>query len=184
MRKTFRFDDVSINSDMHLLSWQHAIIRKHYPDAEIIMGVSPCVHNDVGERVFPSILNAFSDYRRFYMPDRVGIPDNIPKDKNTVMAGHGLIHVDHRLLHHSAQELSILLSCSLIDAYTFIPPFNKWNKDTESICKENGITLVKFEDGWLSMEHNKNIAIHNLWYVHSRALTGEQFDEWMIDKYL
>jgi hypothetical protein len=60
----------------------------------------------------------------------------------------------------------------------FIPPFNKWNKDTDDICKEHGIELIKFEDGWLSMEHNKFNDIHNKWYLHAREFTFDNFKKW------
>ena len=94
------------------------------------------------------------------------------------MASHGLIHVDHRLMTKEAQELSILTSASLVKANVFIPPFNKWNKDTESICDEHGIELIKFEDGWLCMEYNSYDDNHDKWYLHAREFSIEKFKKY------
>ena len=74
--------------------------------------------------------------------------------------------------------MSILISASLVKSKIFIPPFNKWNKDTDEICKEHGIELIKFEDGWLSMEHNKFNESHDKWYLHAREFTFDNFKNW------
>ena len=76
------------------------------------------------------------------------------------------------------QEMSILISCSLVKAKVFIPPFNKWNIFTENICKEHDIDLVKFEDGWKCMEYNKYNGEQKLWYLHHREFTLNTFKEW------
>ena len=94
------------------------------------------------------------------------------------MASHGLVHVDHRLLDKSSQEMSILISSSLVNANIFIPPFNKWNKLTEEVCIENGIELIKFEDGWLCMEYNSYDDSHDKWYLHAREFTFDNFKKW------
>ena len=153
-----------------------------FPDCVVLYGVSPLVHdmsyekNDVEkQRIFPRILNALSDYKNFYKVDMAGLPEFHPK---ATLAAHGLIHVDHRLLPKSVQEISILISASLVKSKIFIPPFNKWNKDTEEICDEHGIELVKFEDGWLSMEHNNFSDIHNKWYLHAREFEYDDFVKW------
>jgi len=181
MKYTFRFDDVCINSDMNLTHSITELLLNKFEDCDIIYGVSPLVHfmgfgtSITEQRVFPKELNAISDYRNYYHVNNLGIPIMTLMAKR---AGHGLIHVDHRLLHKSAQELSIVASCSLVNAKIFIPPFNKWNKDTEEVCKENGIELIKFEDGWLSMEHNKFNPKHEKWYLHAREWTLEKIKAW------
>ena len=78
------------------------------------------------------------------------------------------MHVDHRLLHPAAQEMSIVTSCRLIGADVFIPPFNKWNEYTEEICADRQITLVKFEDGWRGCEHEVWDVRYKLWFLQSR----------------
>jgi hypothetical protein len=177
---TFRFDDVCINADMLLIQRMTDYLFDELPQCKVIYGVSPLVHQCgtdpvKKQRVFPEIYNALSDYRNFYKVEKAGIPQI---DSRVRKAGHGLIHVDHRLLTKEVQELSILASCTLVKADMFIPPFNKWNRDTEAICDEHEIKLVKFEDGWLSMEHNDSNHHHELWYLHSREWTFEKFVAW------
>ncbi len=171
----FRFDDVSGNSNMKTIYSIADLLWDKFPECIIICGMSPITHVSCGERVFPSILNARSDYREFYEVDCC----EIPKFSGALFAGHGLIHMDHRLLDYQAQEMSILVSCSLAKGKIFIPPFNKWNELTEQICKENEIELIKFEDGWKSAEHNTFDATHKLWYLHPYAWTVDKFKEWL-----
>lgn len=178
---TFRFDDVCINANMDTVNQMTNLLFEKFPSCKVLWGISPLVHDmtkyrgKATERIFPEILNAHSDYRLFFNVNKVGIPD---LHKNIVPAGHGLIHVDHRLLTKEQQEMSIIISCSLVQAKTFIPPFNKWNKNTDEICKEHGIELIKFEDGWKCMEYNKFDVNHTLWYLHHREFTISKFDEW------
>lgn len=174
IKYTFRFDDVCVNSDLRLLQNITDFLFEKF-DCEVIYGISPLVHKSEDQRVFPKILNAYSDYKGYYCVDALGVPEI---DKRVKAAGHGLVHVDHRLLSYGAQELSILTSCSLVDAEIFIPPFNKWNKDTEEICKDSGIWLIKFEDGWKSMEYNEFVEQHNLWYLHAREWTLDKIKIW------
>lgn len=179
--KIFRFDDVCINADLKLIQRMTDYLYESFPFCQVIYGVSPLVHRmETGDytrdqRIFPEVLNAMSDYRNFFRVELAGIPTLDPRAKR---AGHGLVHVDHRLLKKEVQELSILASCSLVGAEMFIPPFNKWNEDTESVCEDNNIELIKFESGWLSMEHNNYNAITNYWYLHAREWTFEKFKEW------
>lgn len=174
---TFRIDDVSVNTDSDKLSDITELLRDRHPKCEIIYGVSVAVCNMdyyrgiQKERVFPKIFNAFSDPRKFYRADLVGVPHGLDK---VVIASHGLIHVDHRLLTRECQEMSILVSCSVLKSKIFIPPFNKWNKATEEICKEHGIELIKFEDGWKHLAHEKFFPDGN-WYFHTHDFTFEEF---------
>jgi len=177
----FRFDDICINCDMDKAHAMAEFMVKRF-DADIWFCVSPMVSDmsrrpsESPERVFAGILKAYSDYRRFYEVDKCGVPSvEMPSVK---VASHGLVHVDHRLLAKEAQELSILSSCSLLKTKLFVPPFNKWNLDTEIVCAEHGIALVKFEDGWLSMECNDFIPTHDKWYLHSREWTPHRFKAW------
>ncbi len=183
--KRFRFDDICVNADMEKANSMAKILREEFPNCEILFCISPLVHDMsdtsgvTAERIFPKILNAHSDFRKYYEVDICGCPNIIPEVSR---ASHGLVHVDHRLLKKEAQELSILVSCSLSKSKIFVPPFNKWNKDTDEICKEHGIELVKFEDGWLCMEYNNFDVNHDLWYVHSREFTVESFKKWIINQ--
>lgn len=179
----FRFDDICINSDMSWANDIANIIIGKIKDCIILYAVSPLVNNmeNLGkkdnQRVFPKIYNAFSDYRVFYNIDKCGIPLGIHKD--AIVASHGLIHVDHRLLDRSAQEVSILSSCGLLKSNIFVPPFNKWNNSTEDICTSNGIELVKFEDGWKCCEYNNFNIENKLWYLHHREFDIQEFEKWI-----
>ena len=178
--KIFRFDDVCINANMGTIYDVTTYLLDHFPGCSILYGVSPLVFNNCGERVFPKILNAKSDFRNFYKVESMGFPKlgELKGHKQIFLAGHGLFHVDHRLLHRSAQEMSIIASCSLVGSNIFIPPFNKWNKDTEDICNENAINLVKFEDNWKSMEHNQYDPDHHKWYLHARDFDVTDTIKW------
>lgn len=184
--KIFRFDDICINSDIDLANEISRLILENIPNAKIIYAISPLVSNlsdslePDRQRVYPKIYNAFSDYRIFYNSDICGIPNNL--HQSAILASHGLVHVDHRLLDKPAQEMSILISCSLVKSKIFVPPFNKWNADTELICSENNIKLVKFEDGWKCAEYNDFSLDHKLWYIHHREFSINSFKTWIKSK--
>ena len=180
--KIFRFDDICINTNMKETNKMAALLKERFKDCRVLFCISPLVHDmseqegNKAERIYPKIFNAYSDYRKFYTVDLCGLPEIIPPAER---ASHALVHVDHRLLPHAAQEMSILVSCSLSKSKVFVPPFNKWNNDTEDICEEHNIDLVKFEDGWLCCEYNDFDSSHDLWYLHSREFTYEKFEEWL-----
>ncbi len=169
----FRCDDISINTNITKLNWMIDKILESHPESTIYGGVSLLVHDTGNERVFPSIMNAFSDHRVFFKPDKIGMPENV--HPSVQLVSHGLIHVDHRLLTKELQEFSIIVSCSIVKTNVYIPPFNKWNKDTESICKEHSIKLIKFEDGWKHLKYNKIGQPNNMYYFHTHEFTTEEF---------
>lgn len=181
MSKIFRFDDICVNCNMDTVNLMTDYILQNVPDSQVLWGISPLVHNmsnETGskvERVYPKIFNALSDINVFFRPNIAGVPK---LRDDVVTAGHGLIHIDHRLLTPEQQEMSILISCSLANAKVFIPPFNKWNVHTELICNENNIKLIKFENGWKCMEYNNYDSNHELWYIHSREMSYENFVNW------
>lgn len=177
VKYSFRFDDVSINSDMGLTNAIAEVITDNFEYAEVIYAVSPLVASKtVDQRIFPKIWNAKSDYTEYYKMTLCGIP---PIPEGICRASHSLIHVDHRLLSYEAQELSIVTSCYLADTRIFVPPFNKWNNDTELICDKHNIELIKWEDGWLCAEYNQFDPTHDKWYLHAREFTLEQFERWI-----
>jgi hypothetical protein len=118
-----------------------------------------------------------SDIREYYRGDSCGLPE-MPIENYIVRAGHGIAHVDHRLLGRKSQELSILMSCSLARASVFIPPYNKYDKNTEAICTANGIELIRFEDGWLHSLYNRYRQEQERWYCHPYDVTVNQLSEW------
>jgi len=155
-RAVFRIDDVSLNTDPTRLQEMVGALRTRVPGCFIIGAVSPCVHRlpNGSERVFPSLLNVESDFRVFYRPDRVGIPERLLEHFDEI-SSHGMVHVDHRLLDRSAQELSIVLSCALVRSDSFVPPFHKWDADTESVCQEHRIRLVKREPSMVHLKYHR-----------------------------
>ena len=181
--KIFRIDDVSVNTEESKLFNFIELLFNKFPNSKFLLGISPLVNNmsefsdKRSERIFPSIYNAYSDHKIFYNVQKCGIPNIIKKliqkfGVQIELAGHGLIHVDHRLLTKEVQEMSIYVSCSLIESKIFIPPFNKWNKDTEQICSEKSIKLIKFEDGWRHLGYEKIVINFDKYYFHTH-----DFDE-------
>lgn len=187
MAIVFRIDDISVNTSEKRLRSQINTLLSQFPEANVMLGVSPLVFDMseakglITERIFPKILNAYSDHRLYYKASRLGIPDYLAElcmDHRVIKASHGLIHVDHRLMERGAQELSILTSCSLADSKIFIPPFNKWNSDTEAICNDAGVELIKFEDGWRHLGYNKiDSRLTKKYYYHTHDFTDEGFLE-------
>jgi hypothetical protein len=181
-----RIDDISVNLDSQRLEKFLQLIRSNFQDIKILLAVSPAVFDMperdsgkglIAERVFPSILNAHSDHRVFYKIEKIGVPTWLGgfADKyDCVLASHGLIHVDHRLLPIDAQEMSIVTSLSLINSSIFVPPFNKYNKDTMSVCEENGIDLIKWEDGWNHLGYQPFLNDGRNYYVHLHDYPGEK----------
>jgi hypothetical protein len=177
--KTFRFDDISIETDISYAICLVEDILTIYENAEILFGISPLTYNRKGNELIDRKLLAYSDHRLFYKVKNCGLP-NIPRLQEKIqLASHGLVHVDHRFLSYDAQEFSILTSCSLINTKIYIPPFNKWNKDTENICHNNTIKLIKFEDGWKCCEYNQFDKNHNLWYLHPSNIPPQEFEKWI-----
>ncbi|MDP3741893.1 MAG: hypothetical protein Q8R15_01115 [Candidatus Micrarchaeota archaeon] len=185
---TFRIDDVSVNTPREDALRLVAAIAEACLTAEIVLAVSPLVHDVSGEvtadrgRAFPRVLNAMSDHRLFFQVARAGVPAWVADLKasrhNVRTASHGLVHVDHRLLGCEAQELSIVTSCSLVKTQTFVPPFNHWNKDTENICQEHEIELIKFESGWRHVRFNAFDPKHDLYYLHTHDTNAGWLRQW------
>lgn len=205
MTYTFRIDDVSMNTDQpkldKMLNFLRGLPNTHgghhvngISQVRILLAVSVASHdlskwvgkNGRGlnrEMIHPPILEAYSDYRNYYKIDYIGVPQIIQKiGADIQIASHGLVHVDHRLLSREAQELSIVTSCSLLKAEVFVPPFNKWNKDTDDVCREHGIKLVKFEEGWKHLGfHPFSPEFHN-YYFHSHDFTFKDFTKRFVQK--
>lgn len=172
MNILFRIDDVSVNTDLGRLENTVGFIRSQVPEAKIMLAISPMVHaigpGENKERTFPAMLHVQNDHREFYKVERSGVPK--VGHLADVIAAHGLVHVDHRLMTRSAQELSIVASCSLVGTKTFVPPFHKWNEKTEQVCSEFGIDLIRWNSTWIHLKY------HNLkWLGAARAFVSYYF---------
>jgi hypothetical protein len=181
---TFRFDDISVNTDLERLGALIDVIVAHEPNANVLLAISPIVfcptiQLSIGheQRVHPPTLTAMSALHPYYKGTRCGIPV-LPFHKQIVRAGHGLAHVDHRLLDYQAQEMSIVMSCALAKASVFVPPYNHWDKNTEKICDEHSLDLIQFEDGWLHALYNSYDDSHHLYYMHPYDMTACRLKAW------
>jgi hypothetical protein len=172
----FRIDDVSINADLATLRMKVNVLVEFAP---VMLSISPLVFSTqkTHQRVFPTRNTALSALHPFYLVDGAGIPDVFDWPVST--AGHGLTHVDHRLLSYDAQEMSIVASCSLARSRTFVPPYNHWNHDTETICAKHEIALLKFEEGWRHMLYNPWEDTGHLYYMHPFDMTLVQLEAWL-----
>lgn len=180
-----RIDDISLNVNRDRLMRFIEQIQTVDSNIKIMLAISPLVFNmkknfpddtRVHERVFPSILNAYSDFREFYKVERIGLPEWLEELRsldNVCFASHGLVHVDHRLLDKSAQEMSILTSTSFISTNIFVPPFNKYNESTEAICNLAGIELIKWEDGWKHLCYQTFQNDGSYYYIHLHDYPGD-----------
>lgn len=185
MTYTFRFDDISVNTDAAKLEKMIRFLQSTFPHPRlrIILAISPAVCNMSSceaplqrERTFPSIWHTESDPRIFYRVERIGIPACVETLRERCeIAAHGMAHVDHRLLPRAAQELSIIMSCSVAKTATFVPPFHKWNKDTEEICTEHGLVLVKYDRSWRHIGYYPFNQRHPNYYVHTHDFDYQSF---------
>lgn len=184
---TFRFDDISVNTDPEKLEKMIAFLRSTFRPKvlRIILCVSPAVFDMRlfertldRERAFPPMFHTRSDFRTFYKVERVGIPPFIEKyrtEGGIEFASHGMIHVDHRLLSRSVQEMSIVMASALVKSPVFVPPFHKWNSKTEDICTEHAIMLVKFDISWTHLGyHNFDERLENF-YFHTHDFHYQDF---------
>lgn len=186
MTYSFRFDDVSVNTDVEKLDKMIRFLRSTFKadSLRLILACSPTVFDMRGcenslqaERVFPAIWHTESDHRVFYRMERAGVPPCVERyrKEGAEIAGHGMVHVDHRLLDRAAQEMSILMSCSLLRCTMFVPPFHKWNKDTEEICKEHTIMLVKYDPSWRHLVYHTFDHRNPNYYVHTHDFSYQDF---------
>lgn len=188
----FRIDDINGNTRRSKLEAFVDVILQHEQTATIMLAVSILYTlDDESERVFPKIYEDYSDHRVFYKVTAVCNPiqsldhPSILKAQTTgqiIIASHGLIHVDHRLLGREGQELSIVVASNLLNSKTFVPPFHKWNKDTEDVCQEHDIDLVRFEEGWKHVMFNEYEEDHGYYYFHPFDLTPSQLRDWLKKK--
>jgi hypothetical protein len=177
---TIRIDDVSLNTDIAKLKGMVDYCNKR--QWRVLLAVSPtCFSGEKStERPVPLWCNPLSDFTIFYKYDKAGVPEEVfqwASEDKVALASHGMCHVDHRLLEHAAQEMSIVSSCSIVKTSIFVPPFHKWNTITENVCLRHGIDLIKYEEGWKHFSYNKpaQIKMYDSVYLHTFDATLEQF---------
>lgn len=160
----FADHDVNPNTNFDNLEACYAVIKELFPDAVIISGVTIIGRNNNIGSVYPNPPFKNNTVDWFYNVNNFIQVADLPK---TVIASHGLIHLDHSRIHSDAQKMSILSSCSMLGTKIFIPPFNKFNEDTLQICEDNKIEILLTSHGWKSLEHNAFDVNHSKYYWHS-----------------
>lgn len=160
-----RNDDVNLNTDFMALDEVYAILRDMFPKAELWSCVTLFSRKNNLGAIYPQIPFKNKPFEYFLEVDQICDRYNAPEGVKVV--SHGLWHLNHTKIHPELQEASIVTSCNILNTDTFVPPFNAWDKDTERICLAHDIDLVKFEDGWRSIEHNSFNPSYPLWYMHS-----------------
>ena len=160
-RIIFRCDDVNPNTDLVELGKMYSYITENF-DSEFWSVVSLFGRESGEGSVYPGVPFKDKDNGFFY-------------DVNSFISkacyygkvvSHGLLHADHSRLQFDAQEMSIVASCRYLGTDVFVPPFNRYNSSTESVCNMNGIRLVKYTEGWRCLDHEKFDPNHKLWYFH------------------
>lgn len=174
----FRNDDVNPNTDFKELEKIYETIFEHFPEIRIIQAITPFSYSKgikgQGEIYQDGVPFKDNPPNWFYYVNKC--VTNFPKTGVFALvesASHGLLHVDHSRIHRDAQEMSIITSCEILGVKVFIPPFNRWNEDTEDICRKNGITLIKSHK-WKSLEFEEFDPEHRLWYFHSWRWTHKK----------
>lgn len=168
----FRIDDISSNTDFYDLDKIYYVIRGKFPKASILFGVNLFCSSNFDGSVYREVPFKERENQFFYKVNNILDIDHVgcytfSKRPNVSIASHGLLHCDHTRISKDAQEMSILTSCNYLNSKKFIPPFNRFNRDTEDICKENSIDLIKPDHGWKSLEFSEFNQDHKKWYFHS-----------------
>ena len=178
MNKTiFRIDDVTKNSDVQNLNGIVCAIREQDPLARIWLCVTLfSKKNEVGS-VYPNPPFKHRPSNWFYHVDDFSAHEtlnNLLTWDFVDICSHGLWHVDHSMISEELQRASILTSCTYLNTKTFVPPFNKWNDKTAKICADNDIELIRYEDGWKSLEFNDYDEVGKKWYFHAWKLRSAE----------
>jgi hypothetical protein len=164
-----RFDDVCSRTDENKLK---DLISECSKYGDVWLSVNIFSQHSDKESVYPNVPFKDSSVSSFYKVDEIYFETpmthlaGIRMCDDYAVVSHGLVHCDHSRISRDAQEMSIVTSCNFLQTDVFVPPFNRFNQDTEDICRVNNIQLAKLSEGWKSMEHNAFDSSHQLWYLH------------------
>lgn len=164
----FRCDDVVNFSSIKYLEEIRIFLQKRFggPSGEqmrFMPAISLFGRRNPRGSVYPDV--PFKDKPFSYFMDVDSFFQRLRWPEATI-ASHGLYHVDHTKLSKDALEMSIVGSCRYLRTRIFVPPFNRYNDAAVKVCDENGLHLVRFEEGWRSLEHETFDPAHKLWYFH------------------
>ena len=182
-----RIDDVSSNTDLTELKKILNYIVIVDQIKEVIVGINLFSKSNIFSSVYPNPPFKNKPMEYFYDVDSI-LPLSVISSFGFVnIASHGLLHVDHSQIHRHAQEISIITSCNLLCTKKFIPPFNKYDYNTLSICNQYGIDVLKPEDGWKSMDKSAFVdndfdINYKYWYMHPWRWTFGKFKAFIDSK--
>lgn len=154
-----------MNTDFFKLDEMYSTLKDLFPSAEIWSCVTVFSRTNTIGSIYPQVPFKNKPFEYFLEVDK--ICDSYRPIEGVRVVSHGLWHINHAKADRQLQEASIVTSCNLLNTSVFVPPFNAWNADTDEICKQHDIELIKYEDGWKSIEHNDFNPNHDLWYMHS-----------------
>lgn len=177
MSLVFRNDDVSGTTDIQRMFHCYDVIKNIFPESQILSAVSIFSKKNPIGSVYPGVPFKNNPQKWFYDVDSGFDLDFLSCMDLSKVVSHGMLHFDHSKASYDAQEMSILTSCNLLKTNIFVPPFNRFNLDTEIICKENNIFLIGKDEKWLSLETNKFNPEHKHWYFHSWRIGADKMKE-------
>lgn len=170
----FRNDDVNVNTDKTKLAEMYGVIHTLFPDADIWSCVTLFSQSNYRGSVYFDVPFKDKNVNWFYENADSFMGEDVYPPLYKI-ASHGLYHIDHSRVSRDTQEMSILGSCAYLNTKIFVPPFNRFNKDTEDICFDNNIKMIP--TGWKSLEHDTFDSTHPLWYFHSWRWTKKELKE-------
>jgi len=162
----FRNDDVCKNTNIFKLKKVYDVLTTYFSDCRIINCINVISRKTNRGSVYDEVpfkdnpVKWFYDINQFMDKELI---EQLPFEK----ASHGLFHVDHTKIHRDTQLMSIMGSTSYIGTTMFMPPFARWNEDTQSVCRQCGIKLLTDGRQWKSLEFEKFDPEHKFWYFHS-----------------
>lgn len=173
-----RLDDINPNTDFIDLKKQIQIIRDN--GFELVAGINLFGKTAEGT-VYPDMPLCGHENSYFMDVDNfISVDDLYNCDiKQDEIVSHGMIHADHSKLSKDAQEMSILVSCSMLGTKRFIPPFNRYNDTTLEILKKYDIELVNNDKElkWHSLENLQYDSSHEKWYYHPWRINSYKLKE-------
>lgn len=177
---TFRIDDVSPNTDLDDLEIQIKMLSK--VSNHIILGVNLFGRSATNGAVYPDIPLRGHDRLYFYNIDRIFNFAALHKLRllpHVEIVSHGLVHNIHSQMSRDQIEASILMSCSLLNAKAFIPPFNEISAEVVSVCERNDIRLIMNESDrqWRSIESEPFDPSTKFWYYHPWRINSDRLKE-------
>lgn len=173
-----RNDDISSNTKFDGLMEIYQSILSLYPNCELWSCVTQFSKSTELGSVYPGLPLKDKPFDYFLDVDEY---TGSPYAELSKVVSHGLWHMDHTKIDSQLKKASIVSSCRLLKTDIFVPPFNRFDDEMDSICQYFGIQLVKSDyEGWRSFEHNKFDPTHELWYFHSWRWDSKTLKDYLL----